>query len=206
MAGISAGDLRERVSILSLGFEEANNRYQWTETRKIWADVELDTRSNLFSSVGIGARGVTFTIRRNRELSLHQAFSWKGKHCFLTSIIPHDHAGYLTVKAALVDVVTCLATRTEDTVGEAGRPTAAETLRVTFPGILTEKYVRYEREETHAESDTSYVLVTPKKVQLKEGDLVTIQEGPGKGVYHVTVCHVLDEYKNEYEIAQRGDV
>ena len=105
-----------------------------------------------------------------------------------------------------MEPVECLATRTEDTVGEAGRPTTAETMRVTFPGVLTEKYARYEREETHAENATSYVLVVPKEIQLKAGDLVTVQEGPAQGVYNVQICHVLDPYKNEYEIAWRGDV
>ena len=91
-------------------------------------------------------------------------------------------------------------------MGEAGRPTTAETMRVTFPGVLTEKYARYEREETHAENATSYVLVVPKEIQLKAGDLVTVQEGPAQGVYNVQICHVLDPHKNEYEIAWRGDV
>ena len=86
------------------------------------------------------------------------------------------------------------------------RPKAAETLRLTFRGVLTEKYARYEREETHAENETSYVLVTPKVIPLRSGDLVTVQEGPAKGVYHVAVCHVLDAWKNEYEIVWRGDV
>ena len=50
------------------------------------------------------------------------------------------------------------------------------------------------------------MLVTPKPIALKAGDLVTVQEGPAKGRYHVTVCHVLDAYKNEYEIMFSGDV
>ena len=39
----------------------------------------------------------------------------------------------------------------------------------------------------------------------KPVDLVTVQEGPGKDVYHVTARHVLDSYKNEYEIERVGD-
>ena len=33
----------------------------------------------------------------------------------------------------------------------------------------------------------------------------TIQDGQAPGTYHVTVCHMLDEFKNEYEIAHRED-
>lgn len=164
----------------------------------------LQTKKNLFSSVGIGARGAELILRR-QPLTLHNALLWGEQHLFLSAILPEGRL-HLRVQAALVEPVTCLATRTEDTVGEAGRPTTAETMRMTFPGVLTEKYTRYEREETHAENETSYVLVVPKVVQLKASDLVTVQEGPAKGVYYVTICHVLDPYKNEYEIVLRGDV
>ena len=84
--------------------------------------------------------------------------------------------------------------------------TPAEGMRVTFPAVLTEKYVRYEREDTHAESEAAYVLVTGKPIELKEGDLVTVQEGPARGTYHVQAAHRLDPYKSEYEMAWRGDV
>ena len=161
---IDAGKLRDRLQVLELT-EAPAGTWSWQSVRAARGQVELSTsdrRSNLFSSVGIGARGAEVLLRR--------------------------------------------AVRTEDTVGEGGRPKAAETLRLTFPGVLTEKYARYEREETHAENETSYVLVTPKVIQLRSGDLVTVQEGPAKGVYHVAVCHVLDAWKNEYEIVWRGDV
>ena len=112
----------------------------------------------------------------------------------------------MEVQAAVVTPAACVATRREDTIGEAGRPVHKETMRVSFPGVLTEKYVRYEQEENHAESDVGYVLVTPKPIALLPGDLVAVQEGPAEGTYHVTARHVLDEYKNEYELAWRGDV
>lgn len=200
---IDAGDLSERLELLELRETEIGT-WEWVRTGRLWAQVEVDGGKNLFSSVGIGTRNAKLVLR-TRPLNLHQALRWKEQHLFLTGITKLDRM-HLSVQAALVESVACLATRTEDTVGEAGRPTTAETMRLTFPGVLTEKYARYEREETHAEGETGYVLVTPKAITLKAGDLVTVQEGPGKDVYHVTVCHVLDPYKNEYEIACRGDV
>ena len=145
---------------------------------RLWAQIAVDGGKNLFSSVGIGARGAELVLRR-QPLTLHQAILWGEQHLFLTGITKLDRM-HLSVQAALVEPVACLATRTEDTVGEAGRPTPAETMRLTFPGVLTEKYARYEREETHAEGETSYVLVTPKAIALKAGDLVTVQEVPAK--------------------------
>lgn len=200
---IDAGDLSERLELLELRETEAGT-WEWVGIGRLWAQVEVDGGKNLFSSIGIGARNAKLVLR-TRPLTLHQALRWKEQHMFLTGITKLDRM-HLSVQAALVEPVGCLATRTEDTVGEAGRPTTAETMRLTFPGVLTEKYARYEREETHAEGETGYVLVTPKAITLKAGDLVTVREGPGKDVYHVTVCHVLDPYKNEYEIACRGDV
>lgn len=200
---IDAGQLRDVLQVLELQ-EGPEGTWTWKRVRKARGAVELSTKSNLFSSVGIGARGAELVLRR-QALTLHQAILWGEQHLFLTAILPEGRL-HLRVQAALVEPVECLATRTEDTVGEAGRPTTAETMRVTFPGVLTEKYARYEREETHAENATSYVLVVPKEIQLKAGDLVTVQEGPAQGVYNVQICHVLDPYKNEYEIAWRGDV
>ena len=200
---IDAGRLNKAVHVLELR-ETAPGAWEWGPIRRTWTMLTLQTKKNLFSSVGIGARGAELILRR-QPLTLHNALLWGEQHLFLSAILPEGRL-HLRVQAALVEPVTCLATRTEDTVGEAGRPTTAETMRMTFPGVLTEKYARYEREETHAENETSYVLVVPKAIQLKASDLVTVQEGPAKAVYYVTICHVLDPYKNEYEIGWQGDV
>lgn len=199
---IDAGKLRDVLQVLELK-ENPKGTWTWQKVRKARGQVELSTGRNLFSTVGIGARGAEIVLRR-QDLTLHNALLRGKQHLFLSAILPEGRL-HLRVQAALVEPVTCLATRTEDTVGEAGRPTTAETMRMTFPGVLTEKYTRYEREETHAENETSYVLVVPKAIQLQASDLVTVQEGSAKGVYYVTICHVLDPYKNEYEIAWRGD-
>ena len=200
---IDAGKLRDVLQVLELK-ENPKGTWTWQKVRKARGQVELSTGQNLFSTVGIGARGAEIVLRR-QPLTLHNALLWGEQHLFLSAILPEGRL-HLRVQAALVEPVTCLATRTEDTVGEAGRPTTAETMRMTFPGVLTEKYARYEREETHAENETSYVLVVPKAIQLKASDLVTVQGGPAKAVYYVTICHVLDPYKNEYEIVWQGDV
>ena len=200
---IDAGRLNKAIHVLELR-ETAPGAWEWGPIRRTWTMLTLQTKKNLFSSVGIGARGAELILRR-QPLTLHNALLWGEQHLFLSAILPEGRL-HRRVQAALVEPVTCLATRTEDTVGEAGRPTTAETMRMTFPGVLTEKYARYEREETHAENETSYVLVVPKAIQLKASDLVTVQEGPAKAVYYVTICHVLDPYKNEYEIVWQGDV
>ena len=200
---IDAGKLKEAVEVMELR-EEPAGVWTWQGVRRTYAQVELSTTRSLFSEVGIGARAAELALRR-QELTLHNALLWGDKHLFLTSIVPEGRS-HLHVQAALVSTVGCLAVRKGNTLGEGNRPVSAEVMRISFPGVLTERYVRYEREETHAETDAVYVLVTPKLIALKAGDLDTVQDGPAKAQYHVTAAHVLDSFKNEYEIAFRSDV
>ena len=47
----TAGEMRERVGVLSLVYDREADTYRWAEERRVWARAELDTRSNLFSRV-----------------------------------------------------------------------------------------------------------------------------------------------------------
>lgn len=200
---IDAGSLDQRLELLELK-ETAENTWEWVSTGRLWAAVTMDGGRNLFSTVGIGTRNAKLVLRR-RPLTLHQALRWKGQHLYLTSVTERDRT-HLDVQAALVTVVTCSAQRYATGMGQGNRPVKQELPSQTFPGVLTEKYVRYEQEETYAKARRCLVLVTPKAVILKEGDLVTVKEGPAAAVYNVQACHVLDEFKNEYEILFSRDV
>lgn len=186
----TAGEMRERVGVLSLVYDREADEYRWAEVRRVWARAELDSRSNLFSSVGIGARGVTFTLRRRSGLDLHHAFAWRGRHCFLTAVLPDgEDRGYQTVKAALCQVRQCQKDADKDPAGSR------------FPGVLTEKYVGHDQPDIHGEVTTDYVLVTPKSVTLAPGSWVTVDGA----YYRVLEPHTLDEWKNEFEVRRRED-
>lgn len=199
----TGSDLNQAIQVLEL--RRDGDAYAWERVRRTWAAAVQDDRANLFSSVGVGARGVTFTIRKSRTLTLHNAFFWQGQFCFLTSIVEGD-PGFQVVKAALCGPRRCAAVRRTGGLGPGNRPQVTEGPRVTFPGVLTEKYVRHTQEDSYARAEALCVLVTPKAVELLEGDLTTVEEGPAAGLYNVRACHVLDAYKNEYEIARRRDV
>lgn len=175
---MNAGELRERVTVLSL--TEADGTYSWTPLRLTWAAVEEKTGKNLFSSVGLGARSVALTLRR-QALTLRQAILWRGKHCFLTDIRDNGRL-YWDVDAALVTPVTC---RSEG---------------VTFPAVRTEKYLGWNRDvPPMSQNEYVYVLVVPKAApQLTPGGLVAVEGAE----WEIRVAHTLDEYKNEYEIAR----
>lgn len=204
---IDAGSLNERLELLELA-ETAENSWEWVDTGKLWARVEQNgnPQKKLFSSVGIGARNAELVIRR-RPLTLHQALRWNGQHLFLTSITKRDRM-HLNVAAALVDLVICRAKRSRSTVDPErnNRPISTQLPEISFPGVLTEKYVRHAAEDTYANAKTLLVLVTPKAIELLEGDLITILDGPAAAVYNVQARHVLDEFKNEYEILWSRDV
>lgn len=191
---MDAGKLGERVGLLSLA--EAGGVFFWEEAGSLWAQVEQKDRPNLFSKVGIGARGVELVIRR-RELNLHDALRWRGHHCFLTSIVDEGKLHW-KVTAALVRPVPCIATRSVKTRDEYGKPIYAPAPLCSFPGILTEKYLGFVQSEPQGQVEHRMVLVTPKAVSLQSGDVVEAGEA---GVFAVRVCYLLDEFKNEYEIA-----
>ena len=204
---IDAGALDQRLELLEL-VETSPGVFEWTTTCRTWGRVTTG-KNAVFSPHAASAPGVEAVIRR-RALDLHHALRWRDCtgtlwHLAPASITPMDRM-HLAVQAAMVRPCTCLATRTEDTVGPAGRPTKAETMRVQFPGILSQKYARYEREETHDTGQIRYVLVTPKAISLQAGDLVTVEGGLGQGLYHVTVVHSLDPWRGEVEIDRAEDV
>ncbi len=178
----------DRLQVLRLDYDPNEAAYAWVEDRRTWAAAEQDTKANLFSSVGVGARGVTFTIRKSPSLTLHNAFRWRGRHCFLTSIMDGE-PGFQVVKAALCEPAECCADADKTPPGRL------------FPGVLTEKYVGHEQTDLHSEVTGDFVLVTPKAIVLAPGSWVTVD-----GAYFlVRVPHELDPYKNEYEIRRKED-
>ena len=49
--------------------------------RRTWASITLQPKTNLFSKVGIGARGAAVIVRR-QPLTLHHALRWGDTHLF----------------------------------------------------------------------------------------------------------------------------
>ena len=194
---MNAGEFRERIDVLNLLPTE--NSYRWEPEKQIWAKAERQDKSKLFSTVGIGAKSVKFTIRR-RPLTLHNAFRWGGKHCLLTDIKDIDRM-YLEISAALAEPVSCSAFRVMESEGEnkASFRELREIMR--FPAILTEKYLGFTQNVPMAQTEITYVLVTPKEILLEASDLLDVD---GRR-YAVRVCHTLDEYKNEYEITRKEE-
>ena len=146
--------------------------WEWVAVRRAWGQVEQTARTNLFCKVGVGARDTAI-----------------GRHLFLTGITKRDRM-HLDVAAALVELTDCRADADEREDG-AG-----------FPGVLTEKYAKWDQPEPYSVNQLTYVLVTPKGITLQRGGLVAVA-----GInYEVQAAHTLDPYKNEYEIVRTEDL
>lgn len=182
MAGyVGAGSLSRPAKVLELR-ETSAGTWEWVPTRRAWASIELRSRTNLFSKVGVGARDAAIVVRRQR-LTLHHALSWNGTHFFLTSIVSMGR-NHLDVGAAVVTPTRCISEG------------------VTFPGVLTEKYAGHTQEEPMSVNTLRLVLVVPKAITLRPGCLVEFRGAN----WEVLVPHELDEYKNEYEIGRTVDL
>ena len=185
-SGVEVGRLNDRVDVLELREtkDAAGKAWAWETIRRTWAKAELMTKANVYSVHGLGAAGVTFTLRR-QPLDLDNALRWRGQHCLITAIQPLGRLD-LTVEAALVVLSRC-----ED------RYTGTK-----FPAIMTEKYLAHQQLEPMAINNLRHVLVTPKCIQLEPGKLVEVD-----GVsWPIRVPHLLDPHKNEYELERTVDL
>lgn len=195
---MQAGELREPTAVLEL--QNADTVYSWGQVRKTWAKAEPQAQKALFSQIGVGAKSVKFTVRK-QDITLNSAFSWHGKHCFLTDINEIDRL-YYEIQAALVEPKICAVTRLVTTKDSLNRPERTPQVILTFPGCVTEKYMGFTRLNPQNQEDAQYVLVAPKAIYLQPADLVKI----GDITYNVQITHETDEFKNEYEIAVKRDI
>lgn len=186
-SGVEVGRLSERVEVLEIqNVSESDTpaAWEWQTVRRTWAQTELTAKTNIYSVHGVGAAGVSFTLRR-QPLDLDSALRWKGQHCLITAIRPLGRL-YLTVDAALVVLSQCRDPKT----GE------------TFPAVMTERYLGHQQLEPMAVNIHRRVLVTPKAVRLTPGPLVEVDGVP----WPITTAYELDPHKNEYAIERTVDL
>lgn len=196
--------LNQKIQVLTLVQDDETGDFAWSPVRKHWAAVELNAKNNLFSSIGIGARGAVVTIRPDLKLTLHQALQWNGQFLFLTSIILSQERDRQTIQAAICDPAV-LTANPQDRTGrdELNRPTVVKQASFIFPGILTELYHGNATDDIYRTTTLQRVMVTPKAIHLRAGDLVHHEK---EAPYTVRQVLDLDPWKNEYILERRVDV
>lgn len=196
----NAGRLRSCVVIMRIVGGDTGCR--WVPCATIRAEVTYPNKRNLFSRVGLGMQSVRLKIRIQPDLTLHDALLLDDRHLFITKITPEPDRIYCIVDAAVITPVSCCVSRkTVKTDSRHNRPTLSQTSAYTFPACVTEKYGKLHEAEPQDTTETVYVLVTPKTVVLRAGEVITMQEES----WCVQIGHTLDPYKNEYEIMRKED-
>ena len=147
---------------------------------------------------------MTVTMRPDRGLTLHHALRWRGEHLFLTSIIRAADRTRLEVKTAVCQPITFTAEpQSRKGRDELNRPTVEKVAAYTFPGVLTELYRRELEDEEVPDADiVRRVVVTPKEIVLRKGDVIRHPDGTAYPVQRVLD---MDEFKNEYMIWFRDE-
>ena len=197
----NAGRLRSNVIVLRIVHEDTG--CCWVPCTTIRAEVTYPSGSNLFSKIGLGVRSVRLKIRVQPDLTLHDALMLGDQHLFLTKITLEPDRIYCIVDAAVIPPVSCCVSRkTVETDSRHNRPTLSQISVYTFPACVTEKYGKLNQQaEPQDTTEMVYVLVTPKTVALRAGEVITMQ---GES-WCVQIGHTLDPYKNEYEIIRKED-
>lgn len=196
---VRAGEMRERVTILTLAEKADKTGWAWTETKTTWAKAEKTGRHSLFSTVGAGREEWRITMRQ-QPLTLHQALRWRGHFLFLSDLTYPDR-GHMEASAVLIEPVTGTVRRTRVEKNALNNPSLATGQVLSFPVCLTEKYAGFTQGDTHDTTTLTYVAICPKAVVLRAGEVVTL----GGDNFRVQIGHELSDYKNEYEITREAD-
>ena len=155
--------LTEKIEILTLVQDDETGDIAWAQSRNCWASVELDTRRNIFSVVGVGTRGATVVIRPDMRLTLHQAIRWQGEFLHLTSITLSQERDRQEIKAAICTPVTMTAKPQARTGKKRAEPAdCGAAVFLHLPGILSELYHQNEADEVFRMETLRRVLVAPK--------------------------------------------
>lgn len=157
----------------------------WVADRSVWAGAEYLSKV-IFSPLATGAQGYKITALRFSEPTQHQALVVDGNHCMITAVRRFLMHVEMDVTIIMPHPFTLRRNNTDVS---------------TFYGALAERYVAWMQQTPGAKSETGMLLVTPKAVELRAGDIVV----GAAGRFSVRQCHVADEYRNDYEIVKVGD-
>ena len=196
---VQAGEMRERVTILTLAERPDGTGWEWQAGKTTWAKVEKTGKRSLFSTVGASREEWCATMR-TQPLTLHQALRWRGHFLFLADLTFPDRL-HMEAAAVMVEPVICSVRRTKIEKNALNNPTLAVDRILSFPACVTEKYEGFNQGETHDATTLTYVAICPKAVTLRAGEIVTI----GGYKFRVQTQHELSEYNNEYEITREAD-
>ena len=199
---MNPGELRSKVRILN--YECIDGVYRFNAIKELYSKVENVVERKAFSKFGLRTDEATaITLRYRKDISKFNAVRFNDDH-YLISVIEdienkHRYTKLITVKQK---VYLCEAFRNSVVKDKMNRTQHLLKSIYRFEGYLVEKYTGFNTEGINSNVKHTLILMTPKVINLKAGDIIEINDIK----YNVEVCHVLDEYLNEFEITVFKDV
>lgn len=171
---IDPGKLDTRISVM--GYRNG----AWEELGTLWGSAEYSARV-IYASVAAATRGYKITVRKSALIRLDRALRVNGDHCLIASVVRHKQ--YDEIEAAAVTLQRCTLRRKNEDVGQ-------------FEAVLAEQYVNWTQATPNAKHETGMLLITPKEIVLRPGDIVAVDSVR----YSVRACHMAEGTHNAYEI------
>lgn len=199
---MNPGLLKERISIMDYVLKD--EIYQWVKVFESNSKVEREFKRKIFSKFGFGTDETTkFTVRFNNKIDAKKAILYRNNHYLLSSEDNVDNRNrFQEITTVKIEPKLFEAKRNIINKDELNRPVQELKIIYKFYCYLLEKYVGYSQEKINNTTTETFVLITPKIINLKVGDIVTFNDIN----YNVEVTHILDEDTNEYEIVVKKDV
>lgn len=176
---VNPGNLDKRIYVMEYRDGE------WKDSGILWANVEY-TAKVVYSTFAAGAEGYKLKVRANNLVKLDSALRVCGKHCMIAAL--RVDSRYAEIDAAVVAPQKCILRRQNADVS-------------AFVGVFAERYVRWTQETPNAKHETGLLLITPKVIELRPGDIIAAMSGR----FSVRECHTLEVTHNAYEIFKTGD-
>ena len=169
----------------------------WENTAVLFAGKEEKNGLSVYASHAAAKRTSTkFYVRAETEITQHNRVVFCGVPYTLTGISEKGR-DLLELSAVQVRDDTCSVYRRDAQVDAYKRPICGVPPKVMeFPAVLVEKYLGFTQNAPMAQTQTTFVLVTPKEVSLKIAGLVEVNDAR----YAVRICHTLDEYKSSMRL------
>ena len=176
---IDPGKLDTRISVM--GYRNG----AWEELGTLWGSAEYSIRV-IYSSIAAATQGYKITVRTSSLIRPDRALRLNGDHCLIASLARHKQ--YDEIEAAAVKLQRCTLRRQNADVFE-------------FEAVLAEQYVNWTQATPYARHETGMLLIAPKEIILRSGDIVAVDSVR----YSVRACHMVESTHNAYEVRMGVD-
>lgn len=174
----------------------------WQTIGTLYAAKEDKNRLTVYAQHATAKRmSSTFYVRNEMEITMQHRIIWDDAP-YMISGINAKGTEMLEIVGVEAYYVDCVVERQVEVYDALNRPQSVKSLVYRIPAILAEKYVEYIKDEQKGENEISYILITPKIINIIAGDIVKIDTDN----YVAVLGHKLEPYHNEYEIRRQADV